>query len=264
MLELCHVSKTYTHNHNHVEAIKNLNVSVKEHEFIALVGPSGCGKTTLLKMIAGLVPVSGGEIILDGRKIMGPGRDRGLVFQQFTLFPWLSVRENISFGLEVHKVDKKKKNDIVSHYLGVTGLKDFADFYPKNLSGGMQQRVAIARTLANNPTILLMDEPFGSLDSQTRSHLQEFLTQLWEAEHTTILFVTHDVGEALFLADTVYVLSKRPMGIRSVFSVPFPRPRTHALKHMKEFFDLENTIARELEGQVFAGESEREERPRSV
>ena len=247
MLELNNLSKTYTENNQKVEAIKNLNLTVSEHEFIALVGPSGCGKTTLLKIIAGLISASDGEIILDGKKILSPGKDRGLVFQQFTLFPWLTVRENISFGLELQKLDSKKKAEIVNHYLGVTGLKDFAEFYPKNLSGGMQQRAAIARTLANNPKILLMDEPFGSLDSQARSHMQEFLTELWEAERYTILFVTHDVGEASFLADVVCVLDKRPMKIKNIFSVPFSRPRVHALKHTQEFFELENKIAQELE-----------------
>ncbi len=247
MLQLKHVSKTYTQNGQHVEAIKNLDLSVKECEFIALVGPSGCGKTTLLKIIAGLASPSGGEIFLDGKKILNPGKDRGLVFQQFTLFPWLTVRKNISFGLDLQNLGIKKKTGIIDHYLGMTGLNNFAEFYPKNLSGGMQQRVAIARTLANNPKILLMDEPFGSLDSQTRSQMQEFLTKLWEAEHQTILFITHDVSEAAFLADTVYVLSKRPMGIKQMFSVPFTRPRVHALKHTKEFFEFENKIAQELE-----------------
>lgn len=247
MLELKNISKTYTNDHQQVEAIKNFNLSVKEREFIALVGPSGCGKTTLLKIIAGLIQASGGDVILDGKKILNSGKDRGLVFQQFTLFPWLTVKENISFGLDLQKLDNKKKTEIINHYLGVTGLKDFSEFYPKNLSGGMQQRVAIARTLANNPKILLMDEPFGSLDSQTRSQMQEFLTKLWEAEHQTILFITHDVQEAAFLADTVYVLSKRPMEIKNIFSVPFARPRIHALKHTKEFFEFENKIAQELE-----------------
>jgi len=247
MLQLKNLSKTYTQNGQQVEAIKNLNLSVSEREFIALVGPSGCGKTTLLKIIAGLASPSGGEIFLDGKKMLNPGKDRGLVFQQFTLFPWLTVRKNISFGLDIQHLSSKEKADIVDHYLGVTGLKDFAEFYPKNLSGGMQQRVAIARTLANKPKILLMDEPFGSLDSQTRSQMQEFLTQLWEAERQTILFITHDVGEAAFLADTVYVLKRRPMEIKNVFSVPFVRPRTHALKRTKAFFEFENKIAQELE-----------------
>lgn len=247
MLELKHISKTYIGRQQPVEAIKNLNLSIQDREFIAMVGPSGCGKTTLLKIIAGLAQASCGEVVLDGKQITGPGKDRGLVFQSFTLFPWLTVEKNISFGLDMQRLDAQKKSEVVGHYLGITGLEDFRSFYPKNLSGGMQQRVAIARMLANNPKILLMDEPFGSLDSETRSQMQEFLTKLWEQEHKTILFITHDVGEAVFLADTVYVLGKRPMEIKSVFAVPFPRPRVHALKHSKEFFDFENRIARELE-----------------
>lgn len=247
MLELKNVSKIFTDNHRQVEAIKNLNLSVGIGEFIAMVGPSGGGKTTLLKIIAGLTPASSGEAILDGEKILHPGKDRGLIFQSFSLFPWLTVRENIFFGLNLQKIGSNRKVEVVDHYLNVTGLKDFADFYPKNLSGGMQQRVAIARTLANGPKILLMDEPFGSLDSQTRSQMQEFLTKLWEAEHKTIMFITHDVGEAIFLSDTVYVLTRRPMEIKNAFSVPFARPRLHSLKNTKKFFDFENKIAQELE-----------------
>lgn len=247
MLELKNISKVYTNEGQKVEAIKDLDLVIKEREFIAMVGPSGCGKTTFLKIIAGLIEASEGEVILDGKKVVGPGKDRGLVFQNFTLFPWLTVKENIEFGLNLQNIDSKKKEETVNHYLNITGLKDFAHFYPKNLSGGMQQRVAIARTLANNPKILLMDEPFGSLDSQTRSQMQEFLTKLWEAEHKTILFITHDVGEAVFLADKVYVLGKRPMQIKNVFDVPFPRSRKHDLKHSTEFFEFENKIAKELE-----------------
>ncbi len=247
MLELKNLSKVYTNDQGQVEAITNLTVSVKEREFIAMVGPSGCGKSTLLKIIAGLTEATAGEIRVDGENSTGPGKNRGLVFQSFTLFPWLSVRENIAFGLDIQRQDAKKKTEIVNHYLAITGLQDFADFYPKDLSGGMQQRVAIARTLANDPKILLMDEPFGALDAQTRSQMQEFLTTLWEREHKTILFITHDVGEAVFLADTVYVLTKRPMEIQKAFRVPFPRPRLHALKRTKAFFDFETMVAEELE-----------------
>lgn len=247
MLEITNISKTYSNDGKRIEAVKDFSLSLDEHKFIGLVGPSGCGKTTLLKIIAGLIPASGGDVVLDGQKILSPGKDRGLVFQQFTLFPWLTVKENISFGLDLQKLESKKKTEIVNHYLGVTGLQDFSEFYPKDLSGGMQQRVAIARTLANNPKVLLMDEPFGSLDSQTRSQMQELLTKLWETEHKTILFITHDVGEAAFLADIVYVLSKRPMGIKNKFDVPFARPRIRTLKNTKEFFEFENKIAQELE-----------------
>lgn len=247
MLELKNVSKTYGENGRRIEVVDILNLSVENGTFVALIGPSGCGKSTLLKIVAGLTPATSGEIMLDGERITRPGKDRGLVFQQFTLFPWLTVRGNISFGLDLQKLDDKKKAEVIEHYLNVTRLADFAEFYPKQLSGGMQQRVAIARTLASNPKILLMDEPFGALDSQTRSRMQEFLTSLWETEKHTILFVTHDVQEAAFLADKVYVLTKRPTEIKQVFDVPFPRPRLHALKRAKEFFEFENAVARELE-----------------
>jgi len=247
MLKVTNVSKVYTNESRRVKAIEDLALSIKEGEFVAMVGPSGCGKTTFLKVIAGLISASHGEVLFDGVKIIGPGKERGMVFQGFTLFPWLTVRENIGFGLEMQKLSRKKKNEITNHYLAITGLKDFSNAYPKSLSGGMQQRVAIARTLANNPKILLMDEPFGSLDSQTRSQMQEFLTKLWETEHKTILFITHDVREAIFLADKVYVLSERPMHIKKVFTVPFSRPRKRALKRSKEFFEFEGKVELALE-----------------
>jgi len=247
MLELQNISKSYLHSLQSIEAVKDITLPIREGEFIAMVGPSGCGKSTLLKMIAGLIESSSGRIILDGREVISPDKDRGLVFQGFTLFPWLTVRQNIGFGLSLQKLSEQQKSAIVEHYLKITDLGDFADFYPKDLSGGMQQRVAIARTLANNPKVLLMDEPFGALDSQTRSQMQEFLTNLWEQEHKTVIFITHDVQEAVFLADTVYVLSKRPMQVKKVFRIPFPRPRLHWLKRTKEFFELSNQITSELE-----------------
>ncbi len=247
MLDIKSLSKHYTQNAARIDVIKNVDLLVKDREFIALVGPSGCGKSTLLKIISGLMGQTSGDIMLDGEKIIGPGKDRGLVFQSFTLFPWLTVRQNISFGLELQNMAAARKKEITDHYLEITGLAEFANFYPKNLSGGMQQRVAIARTLANDPKILLMDEPFGALDSQTRSQMQEFLTKLWEKEHKTIVFITHDVGEAVFLADTVYVLTDRPMQIKKVFTVPFPRPRLHGLKQTQEFFEFTNQVTKELE-----------------
>ncbi len=247
MLELKNVGKIYETNGKQLEAIKDLNFSVQLEEFAAIVGPSGCGKTTLIKLIAGLIPASHGSVVLDGNIVKNPGKDRGVVFQNFTLFPWLTVAENITFGLDIQRMNAKKKAAVATHYLGKTGSAEFVDFYPNNLSGGMQQRVAIARTLANEPKILLMDEPFGSLDAQTRMQMQEFLTKLWEAERKTIIFVTHDVGEAVFLADTVHVLSKRPTTIKKTFKVPFPRPRTHTLKQTKAFFEFEAKIAEALE-----------------
>lgn len=247
MLELKHITKIYNSNPHPVEVISDLTLSVSDGEFVALVGPSGCGKTTLLKMIAGIVPATSGEIVLDGKAVAKSGKERGMVFQDFSLFPWLTVRENIAFGLNLRKMDKQKKEEVVHRYLQITGLERFASFYSRGLSGGMQQRVAIARTLANNPRLLLMDEPFGSLDSQTRSRMQEFLTQLWEKERKTVIFVTHDVGEAIFLADTVYAATPRPMQIKHKFAIPFERPRSHALKQAQEFFECEMHVAREME-----------------
>ena len=247
MLEIKNISKIYDSGGVQTEVISDVSFKVEDKQFVALVGPSGCGKTTLLKIVAGLLTPTTGEVLLDGEKIAEPGKDRGLIFQNFNLFPWLTVRGNISFGLDLQKLDRAKKREIVEHYLEITGLLDFAEFYPKNLSGGMQQKVAIARTLANDPKILLMDEPFGSLDSQTRSQMQEFLIKLWEVEQKTILFVTHNVREAIFLADKIYILTKRPMRIKKIFKVPFPRPRTKALKRTKAFFEFEGKIAKELE-----------------
>lgn len=247
MLKIKNISKIYNSGKKQIEVVSNLSFELRDKQFVVLVGPSGCGKTTFLKIIAGLLTPSSGEVILDGKKILMPGKERGMIFQNFNLFPWLTVRKNISFGLDVQRLDNTKKKEIVDRYLRITGLEDFAEFYPKDLSGGMQQRVAIARTLANNPKIILMDEPFGSLDSQTRSQMQEFLINLWETERKTIIFVTHNVGEAIFLADKIYVLSKRPMRIKKLFKVPFPRPRTHALKRSKDFFAFESKITQELE-----------------
>lgn len=247
MLKIKNIYKIYNDGRQQIEAVNNLSFKVEDKQFVALVGPSGCGKTTFLKIIAGLLEPSSGEVVLEGKKILGPSKERGLIFQNFNLFPWLTVRQNISFGLDLQKLDNWKKKEIVDRYLRITGLKDFADFYPKDLSGGMQQRVAIARTLANNPKIILMDEPFGSLDSQTRSQMQEFLINLWETERKTIMFVTHNVSEAIFLADKIYVLTKRPMRIKKIFKVPFPRSRTRALKRTKDFFVFESKITQELD-----------------
>ena len=247
MLQVKNLSKTYDNNGKSTEVIKDLSFGIGDKQFIAIVGSSGCGKTTILKIIAGLLESTNGKILLDNKVVSEPGQDRGMIFQNFSLFPWLTVKNNIGFGLDVRNIDQKEKDKIIEHYLRVTDLTDFADFYPKSLSGGMQQRVAIARTLANNPKILLMDEPFGSLDSQTRSAMQEFLTKLWESEQKTILFVTHDVEEAIFLADKVILLTTRPTKIKKEYNINFQRPRLHDLKFSEEFFKLEREITKDLE-----------------
>lgn len=247
MLQVKNLSKIYDNNGKQIEAINNLSFEIGDKQFVAIVGPSGCGKTTILKIIAGLLESTNGEVRLDKKNVSEPSSDRGMVFQNFTLFPWLTVKNNISFGLNLKNIDQKEKDKIVKHYLKVTDLENFADYYPKNLSGGMQQRVAIARTLANSPKILLMDEPFGSLDSQTRSAMQEFLTKLWESEQKTVLFITHDVEEAIFLADKVILLTQRPAKIKKEYLVDFQRPRLHNLKFSEEFFKLEREITKDLE-----------------
>lgn len=244
MLKLNNISKTYYHKKHKIEIIKNLNFSVKNGEFIAIVGPSGCGKTTLLKIIAGLIKPSSGQIILDNRKILKPGRDRGMVFQQFTLFPWLTVKENISFGLDLRKIKPQDKNEIINHYLHLTDLKDFAGFYPKNLSGGMQQRAAIARTLANDPKIILMDEPFSALDSQTKENLQKQLEYLWSKSKKTIIFVTHDLEEALFLAGRIFILTGRPARLKTTMIVDLPRPRKPGIKLNSKFIKFRRALIR--------------------
>jgi NitT/TauT family transport system ATP-binding protein len=242
MLELKQLSKTYNDTGKKVVAFENISFNVNEGEFIALLGPSGCGKSTLLKILAGLTRPDSGKVLIDGKEVTAPGQERGIVFQSFNLFPWLSVKENIAFPLKLREQDAKTIEHTVLGYLKATGLENFSHVFPKNLSGGMQQRVAIARTLASDPKILLMDEPFGSLDSQTRSQMQEFLTELWQKNKKTIVFVTHDIREALFLADKIYVLSPRPMTIKQIVDVPFARPRNHNLKREKEFFEKEMEI----------------------
>ena len=246
MLDI-NISKTHKDDIKTVETIRNVKLKTVGGEFIALVGPSGCGKTTLLKCIAGIIKPTRGEVVIDGQITTKPNKDIGMVFQEFSLFPWLTIRENIEFGLKIKNTSLKERNKIVRHYLDITGLKEFANTYPKSLSGGMKQRVAIARTLANNPKVVLMDEPFGSLDTQTRSKMQEFLIRLWEDNRKTILFVTHDIKEAIFLADVVYLLSPRPAKIKQAFKVPFNRPRLHKLKYSQEFFEFEKKITKALE-----------------
>lgn len=246
MLEIKNISKTFESGSQKIEAIQNVSLTIKDTQFVSLVGPSGCGKTTLLKMIAGLVAPTRGGIFLHHKKITEAGARLGLVPQNFSLFPWLTVQENITFSLKIKKVDVGARQKIIAHYVHITGLREVANLYPKNLSGGMAQRVAIARTLANNPEILLLDEPFGALDVQTRTKLQNFFVPLWEQERKTIVLVTHDIAEAIYLSDVVYVMTKRPMRLKRYFVIPFPRPRLPELRLKKEFFDLTNEIMREI------------------
>lgn len=242
MLEIKNVSKIYPHRRQPVEAVRDINLVVKEKERVAIVGPSGCGKTTLLKMVAGLLAPSNGKITLFGEKIEGPSRERGLVAQSFALFPWLTVRDNISFGLNIQSLHKNKRDEIVARYLELVGLTKFADFYPKHLSGGMQQRVALARTLANDPKILLLDEPFGALDSQTRRTMRQLLLNIWTAEPRSVLLVTHDVDEALLLCDTVYALTSQPGTLKEKILVDLPRPHAAEIEYSENFLMLKKKI----------------------
>lgn len=219
------VSKTYFDPYAgaHVTAVHDVSLEVKEGEFVSVVGPSGCGKTTLLNMIAGFIPITSGEILLDGRAIAGPGPDRGVVFQSFALFPWKTVLENVAFGPRMRGLPQEACEKLAREYLGIVGLAHVEARYPADLSGGMQQRVGVVRALANHPDVLLMDEPFASVDAQTRMTLQEELTRIWLERRPTIVFITHDVEEAVFLANRVVVLSKGR--VLKELDVPLARPR---------------------------------------
>ncbi|MBI1802334.1 MAG: ABC transporter ATP-binding protein, partial [Chloroflexi bacterium] len=220
----------------------DLSLDVADSEFISIVGPSGCGKSTLLRVVAGLVRPTTGDVRLDGRRVEGPGADRGMVFQSYTLFPWLTVQGNVEFGLRIKGMAATERTRLAQDYIEMIGLRDFANHYPKELSGGMMQRVAIARALANDPEVLLMDEPFGALDAQTRIIMQELLVNLWQRTPKTIVFVTHDIDEALFLSDRVYIMTARPGQIKQVLNVALPRPRSLEVTTSPVFVDLKRTV----------------------
>jgi ABC-type nitrate/sulfonate/bicarbonate transport system ATPase subunit len=211
-------------------------------EFRVLLGPSGCGKSTLLRMIAGLDRPDSGQVLVNGKPVDGPGRDRGMVFQKYTSFPWLTVADNIAYGPKINGVPPAEQRQIVDHLIEAIGLTGFEKSYPDTLSGGMQQRVAIARTLANRPQVILMDEPFGALDAQTRSDMQQLLLRMWDETASTILFVTHDVDEALYLADRVFIFSARPGTIVEDIPVPFRRPRDPAVRQTAEFHEMQEHV----------------------
>lgn len=206
-------------------ALENVNLEIREGEFMVLVGPSGCGKSTFLHLIGGLTNSTGGEIFIDGKLISGPGLDRGVVFQQYALLPWKTALGNVEFGLEVKKIPKKERTDIARHYLSLVGLSSFEDRYPHELSGGMKQRVAIARSLAFDPDVLLMDEPFAALDSQTREILQDELLRIWEKTGKTIVFITHAIEEAVYLGQRVAVMTSKPGRIKQIIDIPLPDSR---------------------------------------
>jgi len=225
-----------------VVAVDDLSLDVMDREFISIVGPSGCGKSTLLRVVAGLVEPTSGAVYLDGRQVDAPGADRGMVFQSYTLFPWLTVLGNVQFGSRINGLPAAERERLAREYLEMVGLKGFEGHYPKELSGGMMQRVAIARALANDPEVLLMDEPFGALDAQTRIIMQELLVNLWQRTPKTILFVTHDIDEALFLSERVYIMTARPGRIKQVLAVDLPRPRSLDLLTAPTFVAMKRTV----------------------
>ncbi|HEY0821018.1 MAG TPA: ABC transporter ATP-binding protein [Rhizobacter sp.] len=218
-----------------VEAVRSASVNVRPGEFVSLIGPSGCGKSTLLNAVAGFIKPNGGQVLLDGQAITGPGSDRGVVFQQYSLFPWMTVRKNVEFGLKMKGVSATERESQARTLLGLAGLLSFENHYPDQLSGGMKQRVGIVRALATSPQVLLMDEPFGALDSQTRVVMQEILTNMWQRLRISVLFITHDIDEAVFLSDRVYVMTARPGRIKAELPVPLPRPRTPEMTASPEF-----------------------------
>ena len=242
-LKLINLSKTFvnTADQVNVEALKNINLLVNDGEFVSVVGPSGCGKTTMLRIIAGFQKASSGNALLNGEEIETPGPEVGIVFQEYALFPWRTVIENVEFGLELKNTSRKERKEKALRYIEMVGLKSFENKYPKDLSGGMKQRVAIARTLINEPKVVLMDEPFGSVDAQTRNSLQEFLIDIWRKRGDTIIFVTHNVDEAVFLSQRVVCLSSRPGEVLLEVSVnlEFPRDRTsmHFVKIRREILE---------------------------
>ena len=237
-------------------ALQATDLDVAENDFVTILGPSGCGKSTLLRIVAGLDQQTAGTVQLAGQRIAGPSADRGMVFQSYTLFPWLSVRDNVCFGLRERGLPRGQQLDIADAYLGKVGLRGFENHYPKQLSGGMQQRVAIARALANNPRILLMDEPFGALDHQTRELMQELLLGIWEADKKTVLFVTHDIDEAVFMASRVVVMSARPGRIKLDRAVGLPHPRHYAVKTTPVFMDLKAELTEQVRVEVRAAQAQ--------
>jgi ABC-type nitrate/sulfonate/bicarbonate transport system ATPase subunit len=231
-------------------ALQATDLAVAENDFVTILGPSGCGKSTLLRIVAGLDQPTAGQVLLDGQRIGGPGADRGMVFQSYTLFPWLNVLDNVCFGLRERGLPRAQQLEIAHGFIAKVGLAGFEAHYPKQLSGGMQQRTAIARALANGPRMLLMDEPFGALDHQTRELMQELLLGIWEAERKTVLFVTHDIDEAVFMASRVVVMSARPGRIKLDRTVDLPHPRHYSVKTTPGFAALKAELTESVREEV--------------
>jgi NitT/TauT family transport system ATP-binding protein len=226
-----------------VDAVTDAAIHVEPGEFVSIIGPSGCGKSTLLNAVAGFLKPTSGEVTVDGEPVKGPSAERGMVFQQYSLFPWKTVRENVEFGLKMKGMDRFRRESAARTLLGLAGLLDFENRYPDNLSGGMKQRVGIVRALATGPKVLLLDEPFGALDAQTRLIMQQVLTNMWQRLKISVLFVTHDIDEAIFLSDRVYCMTARPGRIKAEIAVPLERPRQQAMMMSSEFLALRRGLA---------------------
>lgn len=245
-IHIDHVGKDFDVDGRRMVAIDTIDLTIEENQFVSIVGTSGCGKSTLLNMVGGLEDPTRGRILIDGMPVTGPGRDRGFVFQSYSLFEWMTVEGNIRFALEKSKMGAREKDEMTAHFIQAVGLAGFEKAWPKQLSGGMRQRVAIARALVYKPSILLMDEPFGALDAQTRSMMQELLLQIWTDHKVTCLFITHDVDEAIFLADRVVVLASRPGRVKRDMMIDLPRPRAFDLVTMPDFIDAKRTILSDI------------------
>ncbi|NER36541.1 MAG: ABC transporter ATP-binding protein [Oscillatoria sp. SIO1A7] len=241
-LEVIGLFKTF----KQLVVLQNINLQVDANEFVCIVGASGCGKSTLLNIVAGLMLPTAGQVLMDGEPVLGPGPDRGMVFQSYSLFPWLTVADNIGFGLKLKGLSKIEQKEQIDYYMKVVGLAEFAKAYPKELSGGMKQRVAIARALANEPEVLLMDEPFGALDAGTKEQMQQFLLKLWQKTPTTVLMITHDVEEAIFLSQRIYVMSDRPGQIKEEIPINLPPSSNLEAKLNPDFIETKRKVMRAL------------------
>ncbi|HLR27959.1 MAG TPA: ABC transporter ATP-binding protein [Ruania sp.] len=242
LIQISGVTKVFDHGGQSVYALKDVDLSIGEGEFVTIVGPSGCGKSTMLNLLGGLDFPSSGLVSVDGHPVTAPGPDRGVIFQQYALFPWLTVRKNVEFGLRVAGVPRQQRRELAMQSLRLVDLEDFADSLPKTLSGGMKQRCAIARAYAVSPELLLMDEPFGALDALTRVRMQSSLLDTWQRERKTVVFITHDVDEAVFLADRVVVMGPRPGHIVKVIDVDLPRPRDERVRDSEQFQQVRSVV----------------------